>query len=194
MGRGGWLLLRHAAAARRQRHAPEGALHGGVAALCAPRPSWRRCSGNTCRVPSAISASACAGCRNCWRPFTRPGRAISAWRTRHSALVNPDRLRRILSRMLDENEFLSPHGIRSLSRYHADHPYVFDVRRAGVSGGLPAGGIRHRHVRRQLQLARAGLDAGQRADHPRAAALLSLLRRQFQDRMPHRFRQADESV
>jgi Glycosyl hydrolase family 63 C-terminal domain len=42
-----------------------------------------------------------------------------------SALVNPDRLRRILSRMLDENEFLSPYGIRALSRSHAEHPYVF---------------------------------------------------------------------
>jgi hypothetical protein len=43
------------------------------------------------------------------------------------ALVNENRLRRILSRMLDENEFLSPYGIRALSRYHADHPYVFRV-------------------------------------------------------------------
>ena len=43
------------------------------------------------------------------------------------ALVNQDRLRRILSRMLDENEFLSPYGIRALSRYHADHPYSFWV-------------------------------------------------------------------
>jgi hypothetical protein len=40
-------------------------------------------------------------------------------------LVSPDRLRRILTRVLDENEFLSPYGIRSLSRYHAEHPYVF---------------------------------------------------------------------
>jgi hypothetical protein len=44
-----------------------------------------------------------------------------------AALVNPDRLRRILTRMLDENEFLSPYGIRALSRYHADHPYVVQV-------------------------------------------------------------------
>jgi hypothetical protein len=44
-----------------------------------------------------------------------------------TALVNPDRLRRILSRMLDENEFLSPYGIRALSRYHAEHPYSFRV-------------------------------------------------------------------
>jgi len=44
-----------------------------------------------------------------------------------AALVNPERLRRILSRMLDENEFLSPFGIRSLSRYHAKHPYIFNT-------------------------------------------------------------------
>jgi hypothetical protein len=43
------------------------------------------------------------------------------------ALVNPDRLRRILTRVLDEEEFLSPYGIRALSRYHADHPYTFRV-------------------------------------------------------------------
>jgi hypothetical protein len=43
------------------------------------------------------------------------------------ALVNKERLRRILTRMLDEKEFLSPYGIRSLSRYHADHPYVVSV-------------------------------------------------------------------
>jgi len=44
-----------------------------------------------------------------------------------AALVNPERLRRILSRMLDEKEFLSPYGIRALSRYHAEHPYIFKV-------------------------------------------------------------------
>ncbi|HKE32824.1 MAG TPA: glucosidase, partial [Candidatus Angelobacter sp.] len=40
------------------------------------------------------------------------------------ALVNSERLRRILAKMLDENEFLSPYGIRALSRYHLEHPYV----------------------------------------------------------------------
>jgi hypothetical protein len=44
-----------------------------------------------------------------------------------AALVNPGRLRRILSRMLDEEEFLSPYGIRALSRYHDQHPYVVHV-------------------------------------------------------------------
>jgi hypothetical protein len=41
------------------------------------------------------------------------------------ALVNPERLRRILTKMLDENEFLSPYGVRSLSKFHEQHPYIF---------------------------------------------------------------------
>jgi len=41
--------------------------------------------------------------------------------------LNEDKLRRVLGYLLDEKEFLSPYGIRSLSRYHADHPYVFRV-------------------------------------------------------------------
>jgi hypothetical protein len=36
-------------------------------------------------------------------------------------------LKRVLRYMLDENEFLSPYGIRALSRYHADHPYKLAV-------------------------------------------------------------------
>ena len=43
------------------------------------------------------------------------------------AVVDRDKTRRILARMLDENEFLSPYGIRSISRAHAEHPFVFHV-------------------------------------------------------------------
>ena len=109
-----------------------------------------------------------------------------------AAVVNPERLRRILSRMLDEKEFLSPYGIRSLSRYHLEHPLRSRCRRAGIPGDLRAGGIRFRNVRRQLQLARSDLDAGQCADHSRPADVLSVLRRQLQDRMPNWIGQHDE--
>ncbi|GFE67804.1 glucosidase [Chroococcus sp. FPU101] len=41
------------------------------------------------------------------------------------SILNEDKLRRVLSRMLDESEFLSDYGIRSLSRYHLENPYYF---------------------------------------------------------------------
>jgi hypothetical protein len=44
---------------------------------------------------------------------------------RLASILDETKLRRVLSKMLDENEFLSEFGIRSLSRFHADHPYVF---------------------------------------------------------------------
>ncbi len=40
------------------------------------------------------------------------------------SIVGPSRLERILHRMLDTDEFLSPHGIRSLSKYHEHHPFT----------------------------------------------------------------------
>ncbi len=49
------------------------------------------------------------------------------------SLVSPDRLARVLGRMLDEDEFLGPFGVRALSRYHEAHPLVVEV-----------GGTRHR--------------------------------------------------
>jgi hypothetical protein len=43
------------------------------------------------------------------------------------AIVNADQLRRVLRFMLDENEFLSPHGLRALSRVHKEQPYQLPV-------------------------------------------------------------------
>ena len=43
------------------------------------------------------------------------------------AIVSRDKLRRILEKMLNESEFLGTHGIRALSKYHAEHPYTFDI-------------------------------------------------------------------
>ncbi len=42
------------------------------------------------------------------------------------SLLRGHRMKRLLSRMLDETEFLSDYGVRALSRYHLEHPYVFD--------------------------------------------------------------------
>jgi hypothetical protein len=44
---------------------------------------------------------------------------------RLASVCNRDKLQRILAYVLDEDEFLSPHGVRSLSRYHQDHPFAF---------------------------------------------------------------------
>jgi hypothetical protein len=54
---------------------------------------------------------------------TKPGHA----NRRLGAILDETKLRRVLTRMLDENEFLSAYGIRSLSRVHAEHPYVLRV-------------------------------------------------------------------
>jgi len=43
------------------------------------------------------------------------------------SVLSEAKLRRVLEKMLDEERFLSPYGIRSLSRWHKDHPYIFDV-------------------------------------------------------------------
>ncbi len=56
-------------------------------------------------------------------PLDRPGVAGR----RLLALLDEAKLRRVLARMLDEDEFLGAFGIRSLSRHHRDHPYAFTV-------------------------------------------------------------------
>jgi hypothetical protein len=67
-----------------------------------------------------------------WFLEQRPALAASVVRMRTPgqgergllSIVTPERLRRILRRMLDEREFLSPYGVRALSRYHEHHPFV----------------------------------------------------------------------
>jgi hypothetical protein len=43
------------------------------------------------------------------------------------SIVNAERLPRVMRFMLDEGEFLSPYGVRALSQFHRDHPYVFQI-------------------------------------------------------------------
>ena len=73
-----------------------------------------------------------------WTLKNRPelARLVSYWSERGKeerrllSLLRGHRMKALLRRMLDETEFLSAHGVRSLSRYHLDHPYVLD----GVGG------------------------------------------------------------
>ena len=70
-----------------------------------------------------------------WFLAHRPDLAalVASWeepgqgRRRLFALVHGHRLKRILARMLDPEEFLSDHGVRSLSRYHRDHPFELEL-------------------------------------------------------------------
>jgi hypothetical protein len=58
---------------------------------------------------------------------------VSRWQdpgegeTRLLSLLRGHRMKALLRRMLDETEFLSPHGLRALSRHHLDHPYVYNA-------------------------------------------------------------------
>ena len=71
------------------------------------------------------------------REFTRRhpalvARIASPMRTGHGerrllSLLTDDKLRRVLRYLLDEDEFLSPFGVRAVSKYHQTHPYVFGV-------------------------------------------------------------------
>ena len=110
------------------------------------------------------------------------------------AMVNPERLRRILTKMLDENEFLGPYGIRALSKFHEQHPFVFHVQGqeyrvdylpAESNTGMFGGNSNWRGPIWMPVNAHA---------HPGAAELLPVLRRQLQDRMPHRVREDDEPL
>jgi hypothetical protein len=70
-----------------------------------------------------------------WVMKNRPELAalVSHWdvpgvgKRRLLSLLRGHRMKRLLSRMLDESEFLSDYGVRALSRYHKDHPYIFQV-------------------------------------------------------------------
>ena len=59
------------------------------------------------------------------------------------------------TKLFDEDEFLSPYGLRAISAYHREHPYELEVEGITRHDRLRAGRVDHGDVRRQLQLARA---------------------------------------
>ena len=92
-------------------------------------------------------------------------------------LVRPDQLRRMLAYMLDENEFLSPYGVRAVSRYHQDHPLISEPGMARSIGWTTSLANPNQPLWRQLQLARPDLAAGKFSHSVRAEAVSSVLRR-----------------
>ena len=127
VGRGGRLLLRRDAHARRRRDPAEGALaRRPAAAVRGDRVRRRRAStrypeldGARRGVRRARSPTPCRRCAHL--PGPEPGGPAPARRssTRRGCGGSS-------RSMLDEDEFLGPHGIRAISRHHLEHPCVFD--------------------------------------------------------------------
>ncbi len=191
VGRGGRLLLRRAAFAQRPVPTAQSPVDGGPAAavrghdfdgvlLRTPRK---------CRTPATIYSGAA---RN-YRPrFTiRRSRVSRPPLPRFSTKTNSAACSPRCSTRTNSS------ASSASARCRGSTP---SIRTSFHAGGqeyrvaLSAGRIRHRHVRRQLQLARSDLDAGQRPDYPRPAAILRLLRQRFQGGVPHRLRTHDDLV
>jgi hypothetical protein len=85
--------------------------------------------------PELFDAMPTFAARLKWFLDNRPEMAslVSRWKEpgkgeRHLlSLLRGHRMKKLLTRMLDENEFLSDYGVRALSRYHRDDPYVFQA-------------------------------------------------------------------
>ena len=175
---------------------PDG--HDDPAARCARssgccRCARRPCSSPTCSTRQPGAGRARAGVRRAASRDVVPALAhLPGAERRRAGGCSRSSTRRSCGRsstvMLDEDEFLGPHGIRAISRRHLDAPVRVRLGRPALRGPLPAGGVGHRHVRRQLELARAGLVPDEPRDPARAAPAAPLLRRRVQGRVPDRLR------
>ena len=100
-------------------------------------------------------------------------------------VVGIDRLRRLFDKLFDEDEFLSPYGLRALSAYHRDHPYQLDV--DGISAVIdyePAESTTSMFGGNSNWRGPLWLPA-QLPRRQHARALLPVLRRRLRDRVPH---------
>jgi hypothetical protein len=88
------------------------------ASVTLPRTLWARLPDVRARVRWFLDHN--PGLVGDWESITQDGQAVLT-------LVDQPRLHRVLAAMLDEDEFLSPYGLRSLSRRHRDHPYVLKL-------------------------------------------------------------------
>ena len=157
-----------------RRELPEnaGALHGGTAPLVRHHRVGGMAVPEEPSGDARKSATAFGACQNSWSTSIPRVLDILAWPDRSLiALLNENKLRRILTCMLDENEFLSPLRHPGPLPLSPGSPLRLSCPWQGVPGGLSPGGIRHRHVRGQLQLAGSHLDAGEYPDHQGPASI-----------------------
>ena len=110
------------------------------------------------------------------------------------SLMRGHRIKKCLKRVMDEEEFLSPFGVRGLSRYHRDNPYHVQDGRPHAHRRLRAGRFGHGHVRRQLELARPGVVPGELPHHREPAEVPPLLRPGLPDRVPGGQREDDHGA
>ena len=116
--------------------------------------------------------------------MTEPGRG----ERRLLSTVSPQQLRRVLQVMLDETEFLSEYGIRSMSRFHGARALRIGGQRHDVPRRVRPCGIDQWDLRRELELARAGLVPDQLPDDRVTAEVPSLPRQRFPCGVPDRLR------
>ena len=189
------VLLRRAPDARWHRPADQGAVIGRAAAPLRHRgaagahpraavPPHHRAAGGLLRAQRGPAR---------WRPPSHDTPGVDGCHL--LALVDERKLRRILERMLDEDWFLRPHGIRSVSTWTARPSRTrIDVEGKADRRRVRTGRVAQRHVRRELQLAWPGVVPDQPADHPGPAAVPSVLRRRLPGRVPYRLRPRDDVV
>ena len=106
------------------------------------------------------------------------------------SLLPPAKLERVLREVFDESAFLSPYGLRALSAAASRRAVRGDHRGRDRDRRLRAGRIDDRPVRRELELARAGVVPGQLPVHRVAAALGRRAGRDVHGRVPDRLRAA----
>ena len=115
-------------------------------------------------------------------------RDIAGRRHRLLALVPPERLIRLLDNVFEDDGLLSDYGIRAISAWHREHPFSVEVGGIDRVRRLRTRRIHHQPVRRELQLARADLDAAERAAGGGAAQLRQPRSRRAHGGVPGRFR------
>ncbi len=104
------------------------------------------------------------------------------------SIADGDQLQRALRRVLDPDEMLSPYGIRSLSRYHLEHPFTLQIGDVTGAGRLRTGRVDDWPLRWKFQLAGTGLVPPQLPLHRRAVPLQPVLRPVAKSRAPGRLR------